>query len=102
MNPALAQRETLRDFARAVARTVPAGSDVAHLGLSDCDLNFYSPQPLTPIYRLTCDANAPRFIVARKLDFAAARSANRSCFKPILESSPVDSNGPRVLLQRIP
>ena len=101
MNPALAQRETLRDFARAVAHTLPKGSDVAHLGLSDCDLNFYSPQPLTPIYRLTCDANAPRFVVARKLDFEAARRADRSCFKPILESAPVDSNGPRVLLQRI-
>jgi 4-amino-4-deoxy-L-arabinose transferase-like glycosyltransferase len=102
MNPALAQRETLRDFARAVARIVPQDSDLVHLGLSDCDLNFYSPQPLTPIYRLTCGANAPRFIVARKLDFEAARNANRSCFKPILESAPVDSNGPRVLLQRIP
>jgi 4-amino-4-deoxy-L-arabinose transferase-like glycosyltransferase len=102
MNPALARRETLRDFARAVAHTVPAGSDVAHLGSSDCDLNFYSPQPLTQIYRLTCDANASRFVVTRKLDFAAARSANPPCYKPILESAPVDSNGPRVLLQRIP
>jgi 4-amino-4-deoxy-L-arabinose transferase-like glycosyltransferase len=102
MNPAMAERETLRDFARDVAYSVPAGSGVAHLGLSDCDLNFYSPQPLTPIYRLTCDANAPRFIVARKLDFAATPAANRSCFKTILESPPVDSNGPRVLLQRIP
>jgi 4-amino-4-deoxy-L-arabinose transferase-like glycosyltransferase len=102
MNPALAERETLRDFARAVARTVPAGSNVAHLGLSDCDLNFYSPAPLTPIYRLTCAPGAPRFVVARQLDFAATRSANRSCFTPILEFSPDDSNGPRVLLQRRP
>ncbi len=102
MNPALARHETLRDFARAVAHTVPAGSDVVHLGLSDCDLNFYSPQPLTPIYRLTCAPGGPQFVVARKRDFEAARSANRACFKPILESAPVDSNGPRVLLQRIP
>jgi hypothetical protein len=102
MNPALSQRETLRDFARGVARTVPGGSNLVHLGLSDCDLNFYSPQPLTPIYRLTCDADGPRFVVARKLDFEAARSANRSCFTPILESAPIDSNGPRVLLERIP
>ena len=100
MNPALAQRETLRDFARDVARLVPNGSDIGHLGLSDCDLNFYSPQPLTPIYRLTCDANATRFIVARKLDFAAAPDAKRACFTPILESAPVDSNGSRVLLER--
>ena len=104
MNPALAERETLRDFAREVARTVPAGNEVGHLGLSDCDLNFYSTQPLTPIYRLRCDegAGTPNFIIARKLDFEAARIANRACFKPILESLPVDSNGPRLLLQRIP
>lgn len=110
MNPALAKRETLRDFARAVALTLPADNGltpspnygVVHLGLSDCDLNFYSPQPLTPIYRLTCDASAPRFVVARELDFAASPSAIRVCFKEILESAPVDNKGPRVLLQRIP
>lgn len=104
LNPALAERETLRDFARAVARTVPAGNQVAHLGLSDCDLNFYSPQPLTPIYRLRCDegAGAPNFIVARETDFAATRIGNRVCFKPILKSAPVDSNGARWLLQRKP
>ena len=102
MNPALAERETLRDFAHEVARTVPRGTEVAHLGLSDCDLNFYSSQPLTPIYRLRCDAGpgAPEYIVAREIDFEATRSANRVCFKPILESLPVDSNGTRVLLQR--
>ncbi len=102
MNPALAQRETLRDFAREAALTVPPGSTVAHLGLSDCDLNFYSPRPLTPIYRLSCDTNGPRFVVARQLDFAATPNPNRSCFTPILEFSPDDSNGPRVLLQRRP
>jgi 4-amino-4-deoxy-L-arabinose transferase-like glycosyltransferase len=102
MNPALAQRETLRDFAGEVARTIPQGSDIVHLGLSDCDLNFYSPQPLTPIYRLRCNATAHRFVVARKLDFEAAPDASRTCFTPILESAPVDSNGPRVLLQHIP
>lgn len=104
MNPALAERETLRDFAHEVARTVPAGTEVAHLGLSDCDLNFYSSQPLTPIYRLRCDAgpDAPAYIVAREIDFEATRSANRACFEPILESLPVDSNGARVLLRRNP
>jgi hypothetical protein len=76
---------------------------VAHLGLSDCDLNFYSPQPLTPVYRLRCDesSSSPNFVVARKVDFDATRIANRACFKPILESPPVDSNGSRLLLQRI-
>jgi 4-amino-4-deoxy-L-arabinose transferase-like glycosyltransferase len=104
MNPALAERESLRDFAREVARTVPAGSSVAHLGLSDCDLNFYSPQPLMPIYRLRCDEGVGVFdyIVARKIDFDATRVANRACFRPILESPVVDSNGLRLLLQRIP
>ena len=104
LNPGLAELETLRDFAREVTRTVPPGTEVAHLGLSDCDLNFYSPQPLPPIYRLRCDQGAasPNFVVARKIDFDATRIANRACYKPILESPPVDSNGPRLLLQRIP
>jgi 4-amino-4-deoxy-L-arabinose transferase-like glycosyltransferase len=102
MNPALAEQETLRDFARAVARTVPPGRAVAHLGPNDCDLNFYSPEPLTPIYRLACDASGPRYIVARELDFAAWPSASRTCFTKILESSPVDTNGPRILLERMP
>ncbi len=104
MNPALAERETLRDFAHEVARTVPPGGAVAHLGLSDCDLNFYSPQPLTPIYHLRCDEGAGMFnyIVARKIDFDASPVTNRACFKPILESPSVDSHGPRLLFQRVP
>lgn len=102
MNPALANRETLRDFAREVAQTVPPGANVVHLGLSDCDLNFYSPAPLTPIYRLVCDSGAPDFVVARKRDFMASPVANRSCYAPLLESAPVDNNGTRVLLRRSP
>jgi len=104
MNPALEERETLRDFAHEVARTVPASKAVAHLGLSDCDLNFYSPQPLTPIYRLRCDEGAGMFnyIVARRIDFDASPVTNRACFKPILESPSVDSHGPRLLFQRVP
>ncbi len=104
MNPALEERETLRDFAREVVRTVSAGAPVAHLGLSDCDLNFYSPQPLTPIYHLRCDEGAGMFnyVVARKIDFDASPLANRECFKPILESPSVDGHGPRVLFERTP
>jgi 4-amino-4-deoxy-L-arabinose transferase-like glycosyltransferase len=102
MNPALADRETLRDFAHEVAKAVPPGADVVHLGLSDCDLNFYSPAPLTPIYRLACDDGAPAYVVARKRDFTASPSANRSCYVPLLESAPVDNNGTRVLLRRSP
>ncbi len=99
ITPALAEHETLRDFARAVARAVPPGAAVVHLGLSDCDLNFYSPAPLAPIYRLRCAPGAPRFVVARKADFLAAAPASRACYAPILESAPVDSAGPRVLLK---
>jgi 4-amino-4-deoxy-L-arabinose transferase-like glycosyltransferase len=104
MNPALEERETLREFAHEVARTVPIGNAVAHLGLSDCDLNFYSPEPLTPIYHLRCDGGAAAFnyIVARKIDFDASPVTNRACFKPILESPSVDSQGPRVLFERVP
>jgi Dolichyl-phosphate-mannose-protein mannosyltransferase len=104
MNPLLSERETLRDFTREVGRVVPARNEVAHLGLSDCELNFYSAQPLTPIYRLRCDQgpDAPGFIVARRNDFEATRIDNRECLKPILESAPVDSNGTRILLQRNP
>ncbi|HVC43820.1 MAG TPA: glycosyltransferase family 39 protein [Candidatus Binataceae bacterium] len=102
MNPALADRETLRGFARAVTRTVPPGAAVAHLGLSDCDLNFYSPRPLTPIYHLQCaGADAPRYVVARARDFAAANPAARACFATILTSPPLDNNGARILLERV-
>lgn len=99
ITPALAAHETLRDFARAVTRALPPGAAAAHLGLSDCDLNFYSPLPLEPIYRLRCGPDAPRFVVAREADFMAAAPANRACYAPILESRPVDSAGPRVLLK---
>lgn len=104
MQPALEERESLRDFAHEVARAVPAGNVIAHLGLSDCDLNFYSPQPLTPIYRLRCedDAGGFNYIVVRKIDFDASPAGNRACFKPIRESPAVDSHGPRLLLLRVP
>jgi 4-amino-4-deoxy-L-arabinose transferase-like glycosyltransferase len=97
--PAQAEQETLKDFARAVAQALPPGAEAVHLGLSDCDLNFYSPAPLEPIYRLRCGPDTPRFVVARKADFMAAAPAARACYAPILESAPVDSAGPRVLLK---
>ncbi len=97
--PAQAKQETLKDFARAIAQALPPGAAAVHLGLSDCDLNFYSPAPLEPIYRLRCGPDAPRFVVAREADFMAAAPANRACYAPILESAPVDSAGPRVLLK---
>ncbi len=100
--PAQAEEETLRDFARAVVQTLPPGVAAVHLGLSDCDLNFYSPAPLDPIYRLRCGPDAPRFVVARKSDFMAAAPANRACYAPLLESAPVDSAGSRVLLKLSP
>ena len=99
ITPAQAEQETLKGFARAIARVLPPGAAAVHLGLSDCDLNFYSPAPLEPIYRLRCGPDAPRFVVARKADFMAAAPADRACYAPILESAPVDSAGPRVLLK---
>ena len=102
MNPALAKRETLRDFAHQVAATVPPGTTVGHIGLGDCDLSFYSPAPLPYIFHFRCDeaGSLPRYIVIREQAFDAITPAQRACLKPILQSAPVDSLGPRLLLER--
>jgi 4-amino-4-deoxy-L-arabinose transferase-like glycosyltransferase len=102
MNPALAKIETLRDFAHQVAATVPQGTMAGHIGLGDCDLNFYSPAPLPDVFHFRCDDAdfLPRYIVIREDAFDAMTPAQRACLKPILESAPVDSNGPRLLLKR--
>ncbi|HUN60084.1 MAG TPA: glycosyltransferase family 39 protein [Candidatus Binataceae bacterium] len=102
MNPALAEQETLRGFAEAVTSRVPPGSIVGHIGLGDCDLDFYSPQPLPKIFRFRCDESGslPRFIVLREDAFDDMTSAQRACLKPILTSARVDSQGPRLLVER--
>jgi 4-amino-4-deoxy-L-arabinose transferase-like glycosyltransferase len=102
MNPALAERVTLRNFAQAVTARVPPGSIVGHIGLGDCDLDFYSPAPLPKIFRFRCaeDAALPRYIVLREGAYAAMTPEQRACLKPILASPPLDSQGRRLLVER--
>jgi 4-amino-4-deoxy-L-arabinose transferase-like glycosyltransferase len=102
MNPALAEQETLRGFAQAVAARVPPGTVVGHIGLGDCDLDFYSPRPLPKIFRFRCDESGslPRYIVLRNDAYTEMTPAQRACLKPILTSAPVDSQGPRLLVER--
>lgn len=102
MNPALAERETLRGFAQAVAARVPPGTVVGHIGLGDCDLDFYSPQPLPKIFRFRCGGadSLPRYIVLRAETYAEMTPAQHACLKPILTSASVDSQGPRLLIER--
>jgi len=104
MNPALAERETLASFARQVSQTVPPGAQIGHIGIEDCDLYFYSPRPIDPVFRFRCGANPPlpRYIVIRRKRFEAMAPAARACLKPILESAPVDNAGPRLLIEQIP
>jgi hypothetical protein len=102
MNPALAERVTLRSFAQAVTAHVPPGTVVGHIGLGDCDLNFYSPAPLPPIFHFRCDDDAalPRYIVLRQAAYDSMTAAQRACLKPLLASPPLDSQGPRMLVER--
>ncbi|HKV53272.1 MAG TPA: hypothetical protein VJN94_01405, partial [Candidatus Binataceae bacterium] len=100
MNPALAERETLEGFAHQIALNVPAGALVEHIGLGDCELNFYSPEPLNELTHFSCeDPTGPRYIVIRQRDFAAMAPALRGCLNPVLESAPVDNLGPRLLVK---
>jgi hypothetical protein len=102
MNPALAQRETLRTFAARVAAIVPSNTAIGHFGLGDCELNFYSPQPLQPLHQLSCVPDPPvqQYVVIRKQDFDAITPARRSCFSPVLQTTPDDSIGPRLLIEQ--
>jgi hypothetical protein len=100
MNPALAESETLKTFAREAASIVPANDRIGHIGLEDCDIYFYSPRPIEPVFRFRCDAGSPQYIVTRERRFDAMAPARRECLKPVLKSAPVDSNGARVLLER--
>jgi len=103
MNPALARQETLEGFAREIAQTVPAEVRIGHIGLEDCELYFYSPRPIEPVFRFHCDAHPPlpRYIVIREQRFDLMTPAARACLKPILRSAPVDSAGPRLLVEQI-
>jgi hypothetical protein len=103
MNPALARRETLREFARKVAHIVPTGAVVGHIGLGDCELNFYSPQPLPEVNRFRCsdDAHLPDYIVLRLTRFEKMNAEQRACLEPVTQSADVDGKGPRILVERI-
>jgi len=103
MNPALAQGETLKTFARHAAALVPANVRIGHFGLGDCELNFYSPRLLTPISQISCveHAAAVQYIIIREQDFTAIPNTRRACFATELEATPNDSIGPRLLLRRI-
>ncbi|MGH7933130.1 MAG: ArnT family glycosyltransferase [Candidatus Binataceae bacterium] len=103
MNPALAEHETLRGFAREVAQLVPPGATVGHIGLGDCDLDFYSPRPLPEVFHFSCknDPAAPRYIVLRQGRFDKMAASQRACLKPIAVSAQVDSNGSRILVERV-
>jgi len=102
MNPALAESATLRDFARQITATVPPGTTVGRIGFGDCDLDFYSPAPLPNVFHFSCDedGSVPRYIVIREEAFEALTAAQRACLKPLLTSSVLDSQGPRLLLER--
>ncbi|MBV8450811.1 MAG: hypothetical protein JOZ29_00875, partial [Deltaproteobacteria bacterium] len=102
MNPALAQGETLKTFARQAAAFVPADARIGHFGLGDCELNFYSPRPLEPISQISCveHAAAEQYIIIREQDFNAIPSMRRECFVAELEATPNDSIGPRLLIRR--
>ncbi len=104
MNPALADRETLKTFARDVMDVVPATASLGHIGIEDCDLYFYSPRPITPVFHFKCDAQPrfPQYIVIRKNRFDAMPPDQRVCLSTILISEAVDSNGPRLLVEHTP
>jgi len=103
MNPALAERETLKTFAQQVAAAVPADSMIGHFGLGDCELNFYSPSPLVPVRHLSCTQNTAvrEYLVIRQRDFDAMAPTRRSCFSTLLQATPDDSIGPRLLIAHI-
>ncbi len=102
MNPALAERETLKTFTRDVMDVVPARASIGHIGIQDCDLYFYSPRPITPVFHFRCDAQPPfpQYIVLRKNRLDAMPADQRACLSTILISEPVDSNGPRLLVEQ--
>lgn len=102
MNPELAEHETLRGFDREVLNVVPPDRAIGHIGMEDCDIYFYSPRPITPVFHFHCDAASPfpLYIVARKSRYDAMSAAQRACLTPVLISAAVDGEGPRMLLEQ--
>lgn len=104
MNPALARQETLAGFAREITQAVPPEARIGHIGLEDCELYFYSPRPIEPVFHFSCDAEPafPPYIVVRQQRFDSMTPAARACLKPILQSAPVDNAGARLLVEQVP
>jgi 4-amino-4-deoxy-L-arabinose transferase-like glycosyltransferase len=104
MTPALAESETLATFAREIADLVPPGAAIGHIGLEDCELYFYSSRPIKPVFNFHCGGAGtfPPYLVIRRNRYDALPDADRACVTPILVSDSVDSNGPRLLLERKP
>lgn len=100
MTPALAEQETLRLFAREIMDEVPADAGIGHIGIEDCDLYFYSPRPIDPVFNFQCGRQFPPYLVIRKVRFDALPAQQRACLTPILESDAVDNNGPRLLVEQ--
>jgi len=101
MNPALAVRETLEPFAHEVMKAVPEDASIGHIGVEDCDLYFYSPRPIEPVFDFRCGTpGVPSYIVMRKERYEAMRPAERVCLQPMLQSASVDSHGPRLLMKQ--
>ncbi|MGH8011004.1 MAG: ArnT family glycosyltransferase [Candidatus Binataceae bacterium] len=103
MNPALARRETLETFAREVTQVVPSGAVVGHIGLGDCELDFYSPRPMPEVNHFRCgDGDSmPDYLVIRRRRFEKMSPAQRACLEPIMQSADVDGKGVRLLVERI-
>jgi 4-amino-4-deoxy-L-arabinose transferase-like glycosyltransferase len=104
MNVGLARGETLETFARQAAATVPADASIAHFGLGDCELNFYSPRPLEPTSQISCGESAApiQYILIRKQDFDSISALRRACYTVELQATPNDSIGARLLIRRTP
>jgi hypothetical protein len=101
MNPALADRETLKLFAQEIPDVVPKGAAIGHIGIEDCDLYFYSPRPIEPVFKFRCGAQFPPYLVIRKARLDALTADERACLTPILEADPFDSQGPRLLVEQV-
>jgi 4-amino-4-deoxy-L-arabinose transferase-like glycosyltransferase len=102
MNATLAERESLKAFAREVITAAPPETRIGHIGIEDCDLYFYSTRPIEPVFGFRCDTASqfPPYIVIRKERFFSMDATQRACLKVALESPPVDSHGPRLLLEQ--
>jgi hypothetical protein len=83
---------------------VPPDKVIGHIGSEDCDLYFYSPRPIVPVFKFRCDAAPPfpPYIALRKSRYDSMSAVQRACLTPILISDALDGEGPRMLLEQSP